>query len=117
MTTNNAPEDWSEDLSARGYERKTSEYFASERRDFLELLPQSGAGRVLEIGCGTGDTGAAAIAEGRCESYHGFELAPQAASVARSRLTEVIEGNVEQMDLPWPDQHFDAVLMLSLIHI
>jgi SAM-dependent methyltransferase len=103
------------DLSAKGYSEKSAEYFGGVRRDFLELLPKDGSFRVLEIGCGSGETGAAALSEGRCATYTGVEIAAQAAAAARSRLTEVIEGNVEQMELPWPDAHFDAVLMSEVL--
>jgi len=99
----------------RSYNDKSEGYFAGVRRDFLDLLPQTGSARVLEIGCGAGETGAAAIAENRCEHYVGVELAPQAASVARTRLTEIIEGDVEHLEFPWPDGHFDAVLMSEVL--
>lgn len=103
------------DLSAKGYVDKAAGYFGGVRRDFVDLLPQDGTFHVLEIGCGAGETGAVAIAEGRCASYNGVEIAAQAAAVARTRLSQVVEGNVEQMELPWPDAHFDAVLMSEVL--
>ncbi len=104
-----------DDLGLQAYGSKSDGYFAGVRRDFLDLLSPSGSARILEIGCGAGETGAAAIAAGLCESYHGVEIAPQAAKVARTRLTEVLEGNVEQLELPWADQSFDAVLMSEVL--
>ena len=103
------------ETTAPGYEHKADAYFGGVRSDFLALLQNEGAGNVLEIGCGTGDTGAAALARGLAHSYIGVEIAAQAASVARTRLTEVLEGDVERMALPWPDQHFDAVLMSEVL--
>ncbi|MFU7527427.1 class I SAM-dependent methyltransferase [Qipengyuania sp. ASV99] len=103
------------DHSAQAYAGKSDGYFAGVRQDFLELLPRDGQARVLEIGCGAGETGAAALAQELCQEYIGVEIAHQAASVARTRLTEVVEGNVETLDLPWPDQHFDAVLMSEVL--
>jgi 2-polyprenyl-3-methyl-5-hydroxy-6-metoxy-1,4-benzoquinol methylase len=104
-----------DDLGLQAYGSKSDGYFTGVRRDFLDLLSPSGSARILEIGCGAGETGAAAIAAGLCESYHGVEIAPQAAEIARGRLTEVLEGNVEQLELPWADQSFDAVLMSEVL--
>lgn len=115
MTEQSNTKPISNDLSAQGYDEKAAGYFAGVRQDFLELLPSDGKARILEIGCGAGETGAAAIAAGLCEEYCGVEIAPQAAEIARTRLSEVLEGNVEQLELPWPDQHFDAVLMSEVL--
>lgn len=115
MTQTNISAPNEESPSRHDYQDKDDGYFGGVRRDFLELLPQDGSANVLEIGCGSGETGAAAIREGRCATYAGIELAPQAAKVARSRLTEVFEGNVEHMDWPWPNAHFDAVLMSEVL--
>lgn len=103
------------DTGAQAYQDKTDSYFGGVRRDFLDLLPKDGTANVLEIGCGAGETGAAAIAAGLCRSYVGVEIAPQAAAMARTRLTDVLEGDVEGMALPWPDAHFDAVLMSEVL--
>jgi SAM-dependent methyltransferase len=103
------------DATVGGYKDKQGSYFAGVRQDFLDLLPKDGSAKVLEIGCGSGETGAAAIARGLCRSYTGIELAPQAAALARTCLTEVLEGDVEKMPFPWPDSHFDAVLMSEVL--
>jgi SAM-dependent methyltransferase len=103
------------DTTAPGYENKADAYFGGVRSDFVALLRNEGAVNVLEIGCGTGDTGAAALASGVAQNYIGVEIAAQAAAVARARLTDVVEGDVERMVLPWPDQHFDAVLMSEVL--
>lgn len=106
----------SSETSAPAYESKTDDYFGGVRGDFLALLQQQPVvGHVLEIGCGTGDTGAAALAQGLAQTYTGVEITPKAASVARTRLSDVLEGDVERMALPWPDQHFDAVLMSEVL--
>lgn len=97
------------------YTVKSSAYFAGVRRDFLDLLQRRPPGAVLELGCGFGETGAAALAEGLCRTYSGIEIATKAASVARENLTEVLEGDVERMALPWPESHFDAVLMSEVL--
>jgi methylase of polypeptide subunit release factors len=90
------------DVNVEGYKDKQGTYFGGVRRDFLDLLPKDGSADVLEIGCGSGETGAAAIAAGLCRSYTGVKLAPQATALARTRLTKVLEGDVEKMQFPSP---------------
>ncbi len=48
-------------------------------------------------------------------TYAGIEIATKAAAVARENLTEVLEGDVERMTLPWSEDHFDAVLMSEVL--
>lgn len=103
------------DQAAPAYDDKVDSYFGGVRQDFVDLLPRNPQARVLEIGCGAGETGAAALRNGLCQSYHGVEIVPRAAELARTRLTEVLEGDVERMALPWPDQYFDAVLMSEVL--
>ena len=114
MTQQGKPQSASENCAA-AYAGKTDTYFGGVRRDFVDLLPEGGAARVLEIGCGAGETGAAALGEGRAASWHAVEIVPRAAALARGQLTEVIEGNVEALDLPWAQASFDAVLMSEVL--
>lgn len=99
----------------RAYTAKSEAYFAGVRHDFLALLPDRVDASVLEIGCGFGETGAAALAAGKCSTYAGVEMFPSAALAARRYLTEVIEGDVERIVLPWPEEHFDALLMSEVL--
>ncbi len=105
----------SKSLKARSYLGKEERYFRGARHDFLSLLPLDGRSHVLEIGCGAGETGRVAISTGRCRSYVGVELVPHVASLARRHLDEVIEGDVEQMQFPWPDESFDALLLSEVL--
>jgi 2-polyprenyl-3-methyl-5-hydroxy-6-metoxy-1,4-benzoquinol methylase len=43
------------------------------------------------------------------------ELFPEPAATARERLTEVVEGDVEQLELPWPDHSFDALILSEVL--
>lgn len=103
------------EAGASAYQDKMASYFGGVRHDFLALLPKDGTATVLEIGCGAGETGGEALARGLARSYHGVEIAEKPAAIARTRLTEVLEGDVEKMALPWPDNHFDAVLMSEVL--
>lgn len=97
------------------YAVKTPNYFAGVREDFLEKLTPGQGAHVLEIGCGFGETGHAALQRGLAERYLGCELESGAAAQARERLTEVYCGNVETLDLPIEPKSLDAVLMSEVL--
>jgi 2-polyprenyl-3-methyl-5-hydroxy-6-metoxy-1,4-benzoquinol methylase len=99
----------------RQYDAKPAEYFGAARADFVARLPDAPQASVLELGCGAGATGALALAQGKCGRYVGIELDARAASLARTCLTEVIAGNIEQMTLPLSPQSFDALIMSEVL--
>ncbi len=97
------------------YETKPTSYFNGARVDFVNLLPQNPNAKVLEIGCGFGITGALALSEKRCGEYVGIEISDKAAAEAEKLLSRVIKGNVETLDLPFPDAHFDAAILSEVL--
>jgi SAM-dependent methyltransferase len=82
--------------------------------DWLRALPPSGAGRVLEVGCGTGHW-LAGLAPGR---PHLFGLDLSAGMLRQARAQGVPAGLVrgEAGDLPWPDGTFDVVYCINALH-
>jgi 2-polyprenyl-3-methyl-5-hydroxy-6-metoxy-1,4-benzoquinol methylase len=97
------------------YSMKASEYFAGARRDYVAELPINSQARILEIGCGEGGTGALALSEGKCGAYCGVELCYRAAEKAKQKLTEVVVGNIEDLQLPWEPATFDAVILSEVL--
>jgi SAM-dependent methyltransferase len=97
------------------YAEKANTYFDRVRTEILPLLPAGSVDRVLEIGCGSGDTLAYLQASGRCRWTCGVELFAEAADTARGRLDEVYEGNIEQMELPIAPASLDVVLCLDVL--
>jgi SAM-dependent methyltransferase len=97
------------------YAEKANTYFDRVRTEILPLLPAGSVDRMLEIGCGSGDTLAYLQASGRCRWTCGVELFPEAADTARGRLDEVYEGNIEQMELPIAPASLDVVLCLDVL--
>lgn len=98
-----------------GYDVKDPSYFAMARADYVAALPANPEASILEIGCSNGETGALALARGKCGRYCGVELFPEPAALARERLTEVVEGDVEQVALPWADESFDALILSEVL--
>ena len=98
-----------------GYDLKDESYFAMARSDYVAELPANPEAAILEIGCSNGATGALALAEGKCGRYCGVELFEGPAAVARERLTEVVVGDVEELELPWPERSFDALVLSEVL--
>ena len=71
--------------------------------------------QILEVGCGTGATGALALSEGCCGRYVGVELFETAAAEAREVLSDVITGNVETLEFDWQPAAFDALIMSEVL--
>lgn len=99
----------------RGYDDKPREYFQGARLDYISELPVNPEARILEIGCGEGGTGYLALKEGRCAAYCGVELLPGPASKAKERISEVVVGNVELIDLPWLPDSFNALILSEVL--
>lgn len=97
------------------YEGKATTYFSNARSDFVRLLPRDTTARVLEIGCGTGATGALAMARGRAGHYAGVELMETVAAQAREVLPEVHVGDVERMEFDWQPAAFDALILSEVL--
>lgn len=98
-----------------GYETKEASYFAMARHDYVAALPDSMEASILEIGCSNGATGALALAEEKCGRYCGVELFEEPAAAARELLSEVVQGDVEHIELPWPAESFDVLILSEVL--
>lgn len=97
------------------YAVKPASYFSKARADFVDRLPRDASAQILEIGCGTGATGALAMSEGCCGRYVGVELFESAAVEAREVLSEVITGNVETLEFDFQPAMFDAIIFSEVL--
>ena len=79
------------------------------------LRPVNPDARILEIGCGSGDTGALALSGGRAGTYVGIDINARAAELARRVLSDVHVGDIERMELAWPAGQFDAVSLSEVL--
>jgi O-antigen biosynthesis protein len=76
----------------------TVKYDDKPRLDLLQLINEA-PGRVLEIGCGAGATGAVIKQKYPDTIYIGMELQGSASAVAQTRLDRVFEADIEKVDL------------------
>ena len=85
-----------------------SPYYFSVRHDMIWLIPQ-GTKRILEVGCGGGQTGKELRSKG-VEEIAGIEIVEDVARSAQQHYDAVHIGDVEEMDLPYEKGHFDCIL-------
>lgn len=100
---------------AADYASKSSDYYNNARRDIVAALPDDPTASILELGCGTGDTGALASRKGKCGRYVGIEMFEPAALQARNVLTAVHVGDVSTVELPYAPETFDALVMSEVL--
>jgi 2-polyprenyl-3-methyl-5-hydroxy-6-metoxy-1,4-benzoquinol methylase len=96
------------------YRDKEDVYYGNCRKDILPLLPKR-ASRILEIGCGSGDTLAFLKANGYCHHTIGVELFSAAADIAVDRVDELYRSNIEEMDLAVDPGSVDVILCLDVL--
>jgi 2-polyprenyl-3-methyl-5-hydroxy-6-metoxy-1,4-benzoquinol methylase len=97
------------------YSQKPVGYFSGARTPFVDVLPRNPQGRLLEIGAGSGATAAYALAQSKCGWCCGVELCQEPAMEARKKLQQVIVGDVERIELDFPENHFDVLLMSEVL--
>ena len=78
------------------YERKDEDYFSNPRIELTELINGHDL-RILEIGCGRGETGKKLLASGKARSVTGIEMLPEQASMARVAYEDVRVGDAVRM--------------------
>ncbi len=97
------------------YEIKPLGYLAGARFDYVAALPENPDAKILEVGCGEGETGALALLQGKCAVYCGVEICDSAAEKARGKISEVLVGNIEELELPWGSRVFDALILSEVL--
>lgn len=96
------------------YDDKSSAYFTNIRSEILPLIPQNAA-RILEVGCGMGNTLAWIKSIRKCEWVCGIEISSDSADEANKRIDLVVQGDIEKIDFPVEFNSFDVILCLDVL--
>jgi SAM-dependent methyltransferase len=96
------------------HSKKNDDYFGQVRDDIISLVPAT-AKRVLDVGCGTGATGAKLKQLNGIAEVAGIEFVPKAAQIAIQRLDRVLVGDVEAIPLDFPESYFDCIVCADIL--
>lgn len=83
-------------------------YYFNVRHDMVGLVPEN-TQRILEVGCAGGATGRELKDRGIPEIV-GIEVIEEIARSARPHYQALYVGDVEVLDLPFEERHFDCIL-------
>jgi SAM-dependent methyltransferase len=87
-------------------------YYDQARPEVAHLVPRE-CGRVLEIGCGSGQLGC--LLQQRGHRVTGVELVPEAAEQARAHLDAVVCADIETEGLDLPEGSFQALVLADVL--
>jgi ubiquinone/menaquinone biosynthesis C-methylase UbiE len=83
-------------------------------RRFREMAAPRPSDRLLDIGCGTGQS--RAVYDGAVGSYTGVDLSPASVAAARAAFPRDEWQIADACALPFPDDSFDLVAFSSVLH-
>lgn len=90
-------------------------YYDHPRGELLDLFPRPPT-RLLDVGCGSGATGALAKARWPGLEALGVEIVPAAAERAATRLDRVIAGSAETLDFSFAGlTNLDGVILADVL--
>jgi 2-polyprenyl-3-methyl-5-hydroxy-6-metoxy-1,4-benzoquinol methylase len=89
---------------------KDQNYYHGIRWDIINFVSK-GNNRILDIGCGDGNTGKALKDQGKAAEVVGIEKVSEIAQIAETKIDKVICANVETVELPFNEGYFDYIIM------
>ncbi len=94
------------------YERP-NDYFSLQRDNLFRLICDKQGINILDIGCGVGRLGSRLKQLGN--AVYGIEINSEAATAAASVLDRVCCGDVEKMELDYPEGFFQVMIMGDIL--
>ncbi len=96
------------------YSDKPSDYFKLIRKEIIDLIPPN-TKRILDIGCGEGNTAYEAKIFLNADYVAGIELNEQACAIAKEKLDKIVCGNIEIIELPFDPNFFDCIICADVL--
>jgi len=97
------------------YKKKNGNYYNHIRHDLIQMI-EGNDNKILDIGCGEGQTGWTLKKLGKAKEVIGIELVEGTAKRAEPRLDKVIHGDVEEeITLSFQPEYFDYIILADVI--
>lgn len=96
------------------YDDKNKAYYGYIRTDIMSSIPGKGL-KVLDIGCGEGTTLVELKKSGKAAEAVGIEINEGVIAATRHLLDNVIIGNIENIEINYPDGYFDVIIMADVL--
>jgi 2-polyprenyl-3-methyl-5-hydroxy-6-metoxy-1,4-benzoquinol methylase len=98
------------------YKEKSVDYYTSVRQDLIKLIPRSENQKILEIGCGGGDTLIEIKKNRIAKEVVGVDINfLEESNQQNSLIDKILIGNIEQLELDYPEQYFDVIICGDVI--
>jgi len=79
-----------------------------------KILKNIGTGqKILDVGCSSGYLGRLMKEKGNI--VYGVEISEGPAKEAKGLLDDVFIGNIEEVELPWPEESFDVIVCADVL--
>jgi 2-polyprenyl-3-methyl-5-hydroxy-6-metoxy-1,4-benzoquinol methylase len=93
------------------YQDKSKKYFSNPRLDLISLIPKNENNKILEIGAGSCDTLVEIKKLNLAQEVVGVELMKlEDSQQNNSWIDRLIIGNIENIELDLPQNHFDVII-------
>lgn len=96
------------------YKEKNGNYYSHIRHDLIQMI-EGNDNKILDIGCGEGQTGWTLKKSGKAKEVVGVEFVEGPANRAESRLDKVIHGDVEEITLSFQPEYFDYIILADVV--
>jgi 2-polyprenyl-3-methyl-5-hydroxy-6-metoxy-1,4-benzoquinol methylase len=96
------------------YSKKESGYYSNFREDIIPLCPLH-VSKILEVGCGSGNTLAYLKENGYCDEVYGVEMFSDAAEIAENRVDNLYRSDIEKLNLPIVPGSIEVILCLDVL--
>lgn len=95
-------------------EKDNKAYYQCPREEIIPFVPIH-TRRLLDVGCGMGLLASTLKRERNLAEASGIEIIETAWQEARKRLDTCLLGSIEEMELPFPDEHFDCIICADVL--
>ncbi len=98
-----------------GLTPKSYEELSDRHRKVLEIFSHYRFERILDIGCGDGNFTALVGKACGAKEVYGVDISEKGVEMAKKKGIRAFRVDVDEEDLPFEDNYFDAVLSLEVI--